>query len=115
MTSQHKPPAPQVLVYRHPNLEIRSYLTPKEISSYRVECFNRATLDRDADALRSLGSIGEQAVRDLMGLFGVEEIHIKPRELRIKKALAASWDLLEPQIIGILQRAVRRKQIVRVK
>ncbi|MFO7985194.1 MAG: NifU N-terminal domain-containing protein [Desulfatiglandaceae bacterium] len=116
MNSESRPPKPsQVLVYRHPNLDIRSFLTSKEISSYRVEYFKRASFEQAADSLKALGAIGKQAIREIMALPGVEEVHIKPRELRIKKRTSISWNDIEPKIIKILQRAVRKKQIVRIK
>ena len=116
MVSESRRATPaRVLVYRHPNLEIRSFLTPKAISSYRVEYFKRDFFEQSEASLESLGRIGERAVRDLMALPGIEEIHIKPREVWIKKTRSAVWDDIEGKIIEILQRALRKKEIVRVK
>ena len=114
-SKNNSPQSPEVQVYKHPNLEIRSFLTQKDISSYRVEYFKRTSLDQAEDTLKTLGTIGERAVREIMALPGVEGIHIKPRELRIRKQIFSSWDVLEPKIIEILKRAIRKKQIVRIK
>jgi hypothetical protein len=115
MNSENNTSTPQVLVYRHPNPEIRSFLTPKAISSYRVEYFKRDFFDQSEASVKSLGLIGEHAVRELMALPGIEEIHIKPREVWIKKSTATAWDDIEDKIIQILKRALRKKEIVRVK
>lgn len=115
MSTEKNTSTPQVLVYRHPNLEIRSFLTPKAISSYRVEYFKRDFFEQSETSVKSLGLIGERAVRELMALPGIEEIHIKPREVWIKKTTSAAWDDIEDHIIQILQRALRKKEIVRVK
>jgi hypothetical protein len=102
---------PGIMIYRHPNPEIRSYLTSAEISRYRVEIFTV----RDGDALEAqlkiLGAIGAYVVREILTIPGVREVEIKPRELRVKKETSVSWDLIEPKILHALNTAFRRKEI----
>jgi hypothetical protein len=102
---------PGIMIYRHPNPEIRSYLTSAEISRYRVEIFTV----RDGDALeaqlKTLGAIGAYVVREILTIPGVREVEIKPRELRVKKETSVSWDLIEPKILHALNTAFRRKEI----
>jgi len=45
----------------------------------------------------------------------VNEIHIKPKEIRIKKEISSSWETIEKKVVEILTRALRRKQIKVVK
>jgi len=102
---------PRVVIYNHPNSEIKSFLTPKEISAYKVECF-RSPLKEDADEnVRSLGLIGERVVREIMAINGVEEIYIKPKEVRMKKNPSISWQEIEEKIVTILNRALKRREI----
>ncbi len=100
-----------VRVYRHPNPEIRSYLTPDIITRPVFETFEPPLKD-DSDRLSaSLGTIGAQMVLEVLSLPGVAQIRIKPKELRIKKAPHASWDTLEEAILPIVVRAVRKSRI----
>ena len=101
----------EVTIYHHPNPEIRSFLTTEEISAPRVEIF-KSPLTEDAEQIRiRLGRIGAHIVKEIMTMPGVDEIHIKPKEVRLKKALTFAWDDIEEQVVVIIKRALRRKQI----
>jgi hypothetical protein len=105
----------QIEIYRHPNPEIRSFLTNTEISSYRVEKF-RKPLEKDWEStLKQLGVIGAQVAKEILAIHDVHEIHIKPKEIRVKKKGSSSWEAIETKIVEILIRALRRKQIKLVK
>ncbi|MFH1243768.1 MAG: hypothetical protein V1689_15620 [Pseudomonadota bacterium] len=106
---------PWVVVYRHPNPVIRSFLTPNKISAYRVERF-KGPLDEDSEKLlKGLGTIGEMVVREIMAIPGVEELYIKPTEVRMKKNPSVSWEEIERKTIEILNRALRRREIRLIK
>jgi len=101
----------EVTIYHHPNPEIRSFLTTEEISAPRVDIF-KSPLTEDADQiLNRLGRIGAHIVKEIMTIPGVDEIHIKPKEVRLKKALTFAWDDIEEQVLVIMRRALRRKRI----
>jgi len=87
---------PGIMIYRHPNTEIRSYLTSDEISKYRGEIFTAQDGDAFEARLKSLGTIGGQVVREVLAIPGVRKVEIKPRELRVQKEPPASWDEIEP-------------------
>jgi hypothetical protein len=106
---------PKIVVYNYPNPEIKSFITTFEISSPRVEHFKKP-LDKDSeDTLWQLGIIGAQIVKEIMSIPGVKEIHIKPKEIRMKKEISSSWEDIEKQVITILNRAFRKKQIKVIK
>jgi len=100
---------PGIMIYRHPNPEIRSYLTSAEISRYRVEIFTVRDGDAFEAQLKTLGAIGAYVVREILTSPGVREVEIKPRELRVKKEASVPWDLIEPKILHALNTAFRRK------
>jgi len=102
---------PGITIYRHPNPEIRSFLTSAEISRYRVEIFTVPGGDSLGTQLKSLGTIGAYVVREILAIPGVREVEIKPRELRVKKEASVPWDLIEPKIRHALNTAFRRKEI----
>ncbi|MFH1630089.1 MAG: NifU N-terminal domain-containing protein [Pseudomonadota bacterium] len=102
---------PQISIYRHPNPEIRSFLTLTEITNYRMERFTDTSGEAFEAQLRGLGIIGEYVVREILAIPGVREVEIKPRELRIKKEPAVSWDQIENRVIDALNTAFRRKEI----
>jgi hypothetical protein len=105
----------KVKIYRHPNQEIRSFLTDLEISALRVEKFRRP-LEKDREnALKSLGTIGAQVVKEILAIQEVRDIQIKPKEVRITKEASCSWEEIEERILEILRRALKRKQIRLVK
>jgi hypothetical protein len=100
-----------IRVYLHPNAEIRSYLTAHDITKPRMEVF-APPLDVDPSGLAAkLGTIGAQAVHELLGVPGVARIRIKPKEVRIQKSARASWDDMESDVLRILNRAVRKSRI----
>lgn len=101
----------KIIIYHHPNREIKSFLTPEEIFPPRVE-FIRRPLGKDSEeTLKSLGVIGAQVVKEIMAIEGVMEIRVKPNEIRMKKEELFSWEDIEGKILEILIRAVRKKQI----
>jgi hypothetical protein len=100
-----------ITVYHHPNLEIRSYLIEEPISSLRVEHLKGPLTDETSKTLNELGLIGAQVAKEILGINGVNEIKMKPKEIWVKKASSSSWDELEVKIIGIIERALRRKKI----
>ena len=102
---------PGIMIYRHPNPEIRSYLTSAEISRYRVERFSVPAEDGLEAQLKTLGTIGAYVVREILAIPGVREVEIKPRELRVKKETSVTWDRIEEKIVHALNTAFRRKAI----
>ena len=105
----------QIEIYLHPNPEIRSFLTNTEISVYRVEKFKKPPEKEWEHTLKQLGVIGAQVAKEILAIQDVNEIHIKPKEIRIKKESASSWEAIEKKVVKILTRALRRKQIKVVK
>jgi hypothetical protein len=102
---------PGIMIYRHPNPEIRSYLTSNEISKYRVERFTASGGEEFEVQVKTLGTIGGHVAREVLAIPGVRELEIKPRELRVKKEASASWDPIEPKILHALNTAFRRKSM----
>jgi len=104
-----------IRIYHHPNPQIKSFLTTEEIFAPRVEAFKNP-LDREMeDVLKQIGSIPRQVVRDVMSIPGVLELRIKPKEIRMKKKESASWGNIEGQVVEILKRAIKRRQIRMIK
>ncbi len=104
-----------VTVYRHPNPEIRSFLTTIDLSAPRVEYFKSPLTQEDDASLRPLGLIGAQMVRDILAVEGVLELRIKPKEIRVKKELSSSWEQIETQILEVVQRAIKKKKFKVIK
>jgi hypothetical protein len=105
----------EVTIYHHPNPEIKSFLTAQDISAPRVEIF-RPPLNEDADAtFGRLGRIGANIVKEILTIPGVKEVHIKPKEVRLIKERASSWDDIEDQVVVIMKRALRRRRFRVVK
>jgi len=101
----------KIVVYHHPNPEIKSFLTEEEISPPRVETF-RNPIGKDSEtSLERLGVIGSQIVKEIMQIPGVMEVRIKPKEIRMRKETFSSWKKIEGKVFEILGRALRRKQI----
>jgi hypothetical protein len=102
---------PEIVIYNHPNREMKSFLMPVEISALRVERFKKP-LEKDLkDGLKKqLGVIGAQIVNEITSLPGVKEMTIKPKEVLVKKEIASTWEEIESPVIDILKRALRRKQ-----
>ena len=105
----------QVEIFLHPNPEIRSFLTKTAISSYRVEKFRKPHEKNWESTLKQLGVIGAQVTREILAIHDVHEIHIKPKEIRVKQKGSSSWEAIETKILEILVRALRKKQIKLVK
>ena len=77
----------KVVIYHHPNPEIKSFLTTEEIAPPRVETFKKPLEKNWENALDPLGVIGAQIVKEIMAIPGVMEIRIKPKEIRMKKEI----------------------------
>ena len=105
----------RIVVYRHPNQEMRSYIISEAVSEYRVEHFTQPLQKQHEEILRSLGIIGRRVVEGIVRLSGVQEVTIKPKEVIVKKGLTATWEDLEPEILHILNHAVRQKRLRVVK
>src|SRR4030042_4011452 len=93
----------EVVIYHHPNPEMKSLLTPLEIFPPRVEHLKKPLTKDSEAALKQFGPIGVQIVRDIMALPGVIELQIKPKEIRVKKDVTASWEDLQDRIVVILE------------
>ena len=104
-------PGKKVMIYRHPNSDTVSFLTNEDISAFRVEIFKNPSDNQYEKAIKSLGNLGAQVVKESICIPGVKEIHIKPHELFVKKEAGASWEDIEEKIVEILNRALRRKRI----
>lgn len=106
----------KIEVYHHPNTEIRSFLTQQAMAPPRVEHFKKPMGGGESEnALKQLGIIGAQIVRDIMAIPGVREIRIKPKEIRMIKEEWCAWDEIEAKVIEILRSALRRKKIKMIK
>ncbi len=105
----------KISIYVHPNPEIKSFTTMESISPPRVEYFKNPLNKEKEESLNHLGIIGAQIVKEVMAIPGVNEIRIKPKEIRMKKELNASWDDIEDKVCQILNRALKRKGIKIVK
>lgn len=101
----------KIEIYNHPNPEIKSFLTTVELSAHRVKIFKKPLDKNREDSLNQLPLISAQIVKDIMDIPGVREIHIKPKEIRMKKETSSSWEGIEKRVIEILTSALRRKQI----
>lgn len=100
-----------VRVYHHPNTEIRSYLTQDEITRPLYETFENPLNETQDSLSQRLGTIGARVVQEILGLSGVAQIRFKPKEIRVRKTLTATWEDLEPEILRIVERAVRRSRM----
>ena len=101
----------KVVIYHHPNPEMKSFLMPREVSAPRVELF-RKPLDAPSEAaLKHLGVVGAQIVKEIMAIHGVLQVRIKPKEIQVKKEESCSWEDILDRILEILKRAIRRKEM----
>jgi hypothetical protein len=104
-----------ISIYHHPNPQIKSFLTQEDLFPPFVELFQNP-LDETADEhLKKMGAFSSQIVRDISLLSGVKEFRVKPKEIRLTKEEHASWDDIEMKVCQILDRALRKKQIKRIK
>ena len=107
---------PEIVIYNHPNPEMKSFLTNEEISAPRLEHFKKPFNENSVDVLKNqLGFIGAQIVKEIMSIQGVKEMRIKPKEVYIRKELSCAWEEIETPVIDILKRGLRRKQYKLVK
>jgi len=107
---------PEIVIYNHPNPEMKSFLTNVEISALRVEHFKRPlNEDTKGNLKKQLGVLGAQIVNEIMLIPEVREITIKPKEILLKKEFTSSWEEIESRVTEILKRALRRKQFKAVK
>ena len=106
---------PKISIYVHPNPEIKSFTTMESISPPRVEYFKNPLNKESKESVRQLGIIGAQIVKEVMAIPGVNEIRIKPKEIRMRKEEDASWDDIEERVCKILKSALQRKGIKVVK
>ena len=107
--------SPKIVIYCHPNPEMKSFHVNEEISSHRVEHFQQPLNSDSEDTLSSLGNIGARVVKEMMAVPGIKKLSIKPKEVLIKKEEAFLWEDIEQKIIEIIQRAIRIKGIKVVK
>ncbi|MGD2125573.1 MAG: NifU N-terminal domain-containing protein [Desulfobacteraceae bacterium] len=106
---------PEIVIYHHPNPQMKSFLTHEEVSAPRVEHFKKPLTKESEEALKALGLIGAQTVREIMAIPGVISVQIKPKEICVKKETASSWEDIQESVIEILRMALRRKRIKVVK
>ena len=104
-----------IVIYNHPNPEMKSFLMNEEISTPRVEHFNNRLSKDSEERFKHLGHIGAQVVREVMAIPGVQKMRIKPKDIQVKKEESASWQEIEVQVIEILNRALRKKKIKVIK
>ncbi len=101
----------KVKIYIHPNREIRSYLTTTDIFAPWVSHFKNPLDQASQKTLKGLSILEARIVREIMAIPGIEEIYIKPNEIRMKKKALSSWEYIELPVVETLKRALRRKQI----
>ena len=100
-----------IVIYNHPNPEMKSFLLSEEISPPRVEHLKNPLSQEAKASLKSLGVLGAQIAEDILRIQGVAALQIKPKELRVKKEVSASWDDIQGKVLEILRSALRRKQM----
>ena len=101
----------KIVIYNHPNPEIKSFLVDEEISAFRVERFKKPLDKNSENSLQLLGVIGSQIVKEILAIQAVMKVEIKPKEIIIKKELSSSWREIEDRVLEILKRALRKKKI----
>ena len=104
-----------VEVYHHPNPHIRSFLTLVEIFAPRVGHFKKRIDKGSKDTCEGLSVLEHQIVKDFMAIPGVEQVTIKPREIRMTKDPSSEWEEIEKKVVQILESAQRRKRMRLVK
>jgi hypothetical protein len=100
-----------IVIYHHPNPEMKSFLLSEEISAPRVEHIKNPLTPETRASLKPLGVLGAQIAEEIMAISGVAALQIKPKEIRVKKEVSASWEDIQGKVLDILRRALRRKQI----
>jgi hypothetical protein len=101
----------EIVVYYHPNPELRSFLTRVEICAPRVEYFKVPLTEESDPTLAQLGALGAQIVKAIMLIPGVMEIRIKPKEIQVRKGTTVSWESIQNSIIEVLRHSLKRKQL----
>jgi hypothetical protein len=104
-------PQNDIVVYEHPNPQLRSFFISVSIWPPRVEVFHKSSLDGSREDVEGLGSIGVQMAKELLEIPGLKELRMRPGEILVKKHPAAAWQDIEPEVLRILQRALRKQQI----
>jgi Scaffold protein Nfu/NifU N terminal len=104
-----------IVVYEHPNPHMRSFFISVSIWPPRVEVFHKSSLDTSRDDVKSLGNIGARMAKELLEIPGLRELMMRPGEILVKKDRAVAWQNIEPEVLKILQRALRKYQIHLVK
>ena len=102
-------------IYLHPNPEIRSFLTQEDLFPPRVLSYKKPLGEIADEDFKKMGVFVSQIIREIMALSGVKEIRVKPKEIRMTKDENASWDDMEARVCQILDRALRKKRIKRIK
>lgn len=105
----------KVKIYRHPNPEIRSFLTGTDIFPPRVGNYSAPFDSADRKLLEGLGFIEVRMMRDIMAVPGITKIAAKPKEIRISKDASYPWDKIEKAVINAIERAIIRKKIKIIK
>jgi hypothetical protein len=100
-----------IVIYKHPNPEMKSFLLSEEVSAPRVEHLKNPLSQEAKASLKSLGVLGAQIAEDILRIPGVAALQIKPKEIRVKKEASASWDDIQGKVLEILRSALRRKQM----
>lgn len=104
-----------VEIYNHPNGEMKSFLLPEPILPPLVLQFKNPLPELSNNVLKDLGSIGERIVLEIIDIQGVDYIRVKPKEIQVRKMVSTSWDEIEGKIRNIIESAVRRSRMKRVK
>jgi hypothetical protein len=100
-----------IVIYNHPNPEMKSFLLNEEVSAPRVEHLKNPLTQEAKASLKSLGVLGAQIAEDIMKIPGVAALQIKPKEMRVKKEVSASWGDIQDKVLEILRSALRRKKM----
>lgn len=101
----------KIVIYNHPNPEIKSFLSAVEIFPPRVESFKKSDNKEPADQLSWFDTVAARAVKELLEVPGVTEIRTKPKEVRMKKEEGSPWEPIVKEVVNILERALRKKNI----
>ena len=104
-----------IIIYHHPNPEIKSFLISEEISAPRVEHFKKPLQKGSEEISELVGIFGAQIVKEIMLIPGVMEVRIKPKEIMVKKEESSSWEEIAGRVFEIINRAIKRKNITLVK
>jgi hypothetical protein len=104
-----------IAVYEHPNPHMKSFFISAPLWPLRVEIFRKPLPEISGEKMKSLGNIGGRVIQELLEIAGVRELWTRPREILVKKERAASWQDIEPGVLEILRRALRKQRIHLVK